>query len=60
MKRGIEVKDVICFENFEKKIPRFMSEFGFQSFPELATIAKFADSSQWYLDSKVMKSHQKH
>ena len=37
-----------------------MSEFGFQSFPEFSTIAKFADSSQRYLNSDVMKSHQKH
>lgn len=52
--------DAEPFTNFEKKVPRFMSEFGFQSFPELSTIAQFADSSQWYLDSEVMKSHQKH
>jgi beta-mannosidase len=37
-----------------------MSEFGFQSFPEMTTIAQFADSSQWHLDSDVMQSHQKH
>lgn len=52
--------DAEPFENFEKKVPRFMSEFGFQSFPVMSTIAQFADSSQWHLDSEVMKSHQKH
>lgn len=52
--------DAEPFTNFEKKVPRFMSEFGFQSFPELSTIAQFADSSQWSLESEVMKSHQKH
>lgn len=52
--------DAEPFTNFEKKVPRFMSEFGFQSFPEMSTIAQFADSSQWKLDSEVMKSHQKH
>ena len=52
--------DAEPFENFQKKVPRFMSVFGFQSFPEFSTIAKFADSSQWYLNSDVMKSHQKH
>lgn len=52
--------DAEPFENFEKKVPRFMSEFGFQSFPEMSTIAQFADSSQWSLGSEVMQSHQKH
>jgi beta-mannosidase len=52
--------DAEPFENFERKVPRFMSEFGFQSFPQLSTIAKFADSSQWHLNSDVMKNHQKH
>lgn len=52
--------DAEPFENLEKKVPRFMSEFGFQSFPELSTIATFSDSAEWYLGSDVMKSHQKH
>jgi len=52
--------DAEPFENLEKKVTRFMSEFGFQSFPELSTIATFSDSSDWYLSSDVMKSHQKH
>ena len=37
-----------------------MSEFGFQSFPEIPTIEAFSDSADWTLDSDVMKSHQKH
>ena len=36
-----------------------MSEYGFQSFPDMETIASFADSSQWALDSPVMDHHQK-
>jgi beta-mannosidase len=52
--------DAEPFEILEEKVPRFMSEFGFQSFPTLSTIAQFADSSQWSLDSQVMRSHQKH
>lgn len=48
------------FSTFEKKVPRFMSEFGFQSFPELSTIKKFSSEKDWLLDSKVMLSHQKH
>ena len=52
--------DAEPFENFKKKVPRFMSEFGFQSFPEASTIATFSDSADWTLTSDVMKSHQKH
>ena len=52
--------DAEPFENFKKKVPRFMSEFGFQSFPEISTIATFSGSADWTLTSDVMKSHQKH
>lgn len=52
--------DAEPFENLEEKVPRFMSEFGFQSFPEISTIETFSDSTEWYLNSDVMKSHQKH
>ena len=52
--------DAEPFENFEKKIPRFMSEFGFQSFPQISTIAAFSDSADWTLKSDAMKNHQKH
>jgi beta-mannosidase len=48
------------FENYEEKVPRFMSEFGFQSYPALKTIQKFALPSEQNLDSDVMKAHQKH
>tara|TARA_B100001250_G_scaffold94691_1_gene79053 strand:- start:385 stop:1266 length:882 start_codon:yes stop_codon:yes gene_type:complete len=37
-----------------------MSEFGFQSFPEISTIERFSDSINWNLNSEIMKSHQKH
>lgn len=52
--------DAEPFKNLEEKVPRFMSEFGFQSFPEISTIATFADSTDWNLSSDVMKNHQKH
>jgi beta-mannosidase len=48
------------FEMYEKKVPRFMSEFGFQSFPDISTIEKFTLPEDRYLNSDVMKSHQKH
>lgn len=47
------------FENYTTNVGRFMSEYGFQSFPSMQTIASFADSSQWSLESPVMKHHQK-
>lgn len=47
------------FEAFTSHVPRFMSEFGFQSFPDLHTVRRFADSTQWDIHSFVMQSHQK-
>ena len=48
-----------AFEKYEEKIPRFSSEFGFQSLPHLNTILSFTDSSQLSLFSEDMKAHQK-
>ncbi|OIO99290.1 MAG: hypothetical protein AUJ98_11905 [Bacteroidetes bacterium CG2_30_33_31] len=47
------------FESFNEFIARFMSEFGFQSFPEIKTLATFADKKDWQIDSAPMKAHQK-
>ncbi len=47
------------FENYKTNVGRFMSEYGFQSFPEMKTVAAFADSTQWDLASEVMQQHQK-
>ena len=46
-------------EDFGKKIGRFNAEYGFQSFPEYATLLTFSDSTQWDIESEVMKHHQK-
>jgi beta-mannosidase len=46
-------------EDFGRKVGRFNSEYGFQSFPEFSTLLTFSDTSQWALDSPVMKQHQK-
>ncbi len=48
------------FEHFEEKIPRFASEYGFQSFPEWKTIESFTELQDHRLDSEVMLAHQKH
>jgi len=39
--------------------PRFMSEYGFESFPDLATVAAFARPEDFAIDSPVMEAHQK-
>lgn len=48
------------FEVFNKKVPRFMSEYGLQSFPDWRTIQSFTLPEDRKLDSKVMLQHQKH
>ena len=45
--------------HFASKIGRFNAEYGFQSFPELATINSFAEPKDFTLKSAVMKHHQK-
>lgn len=47
-------------ETYQQKIPRFMSEYGMQSFPNFSSIQKFTASSDWDTSSVVMKLHQKH
>ena len=47
------------FEVLDQKIPRFMSEFGFQAFPEMKTIRSFAEEKDFDIESDVMKIHQK-
>ena len=48
------------FDTLEKKIPRFMSEYGFQSFPDTASINRFTNQGDRYLFSDVLLAHQKH
>lgn len=48
------------FSEFIDQVPRFMSEYGFQSFPPEQTVGKFALPRDRALDSEVMKVHQKH
>ncbi len=47
------------FESLDTDLPRFMSEFGFQSFPEMKTIATFASPEDYQIESEVMNAHQK-
>ncbi len=47
------------FEGYKTYVGRYMNEYGFQSFPEWATIQAFSGPQDWSLDSDVMKRHQK-
>jgi len=48
------------FEMYLEKVPRFMSEFGFQAMPALATIRQFQPEEADYLFSDALACHQKH
>lgn len=47
------------FEQYYKHIPRFMSEYGFQSFPAFSTIKEFTLKKDWNMQSEVMEAHQR-
>ncbi|AIQ50748.1 beta-mannosidase [Paenibacillus sp. FSL R7-0331] len=47
------------FENYNVKVGRFMSEYGFQSFPELKSVLTYAEEKDMELESEVMLAHQK-
>jgi beta-mannosidase len=46
-------------EDYKLQLPRFMTEYGFQSFPEMSTIKTFSVPADWDISSAVMLSHQK-
>lgn len=48
------------FEKYNEKVPRFMSEFGFQAIPELSSVKKFCDFNNNFPDSVQFRNHQKH
>ena len=48
------------FEHFEDFVPRFMSEFGFQSFPSMDAMKFINHSKEIQIDTEGMRSHQKH
>lgn len=47
------------FKNYATHIARFMSEYGFQSFPELKSVKQYATPEDYDIFSEVMKSHQR-
>ncbi|HEV3030880.1 MAG TPA: glycoside hydrolase family 2 protein [Polyangia bacterium] len=48
------------YTDYATHISRFMSEYGFQSFPTLDTVARYAPPSSLSIDSPVILSHQRH
>lgn len=48
------------FEVYKEKTGRFMSEYGFQGMPPLASFERFVPKSQLNLQSEAVKNHQKH
>jgi beta-mannosidase len=49
------------YQSYADNISRFMSEYGFQSFPELGSVARYtARGADWDIGSAVMLSHQRH
>ncbi|OUM94627.1 MAG: beta-galactosidase [Thermobacillus sp. ZCTH02-B1] len=52
--------EVEPFESYTVNLGRFMSEYGFQSFPEERTVRSYAREHELELLSDVMLSHQRH
>jgi len=52
--------DAYPFEHLEENVPRFMSEFGFQSFPSYETIRYINQNDSIEITSAGFKNHQKH
>lgn len=48
------------FSVWPEKTGRFMSEYGFQAYPDMSTIARFTHSDERNLNSPALKNHQKH
>lgn len=47
------------FKSYRRFNSRFMSEFGFESFPSIKTITKFCPEDQFDINSPIMENHQK-
>ncbi len=47
------------FDHYRDVRPRFCSEFGFQSYPGMNAVRRFAGEGDWNIAAPVMESHQK-
>jgi beta-mannosidase len=45
---------------YDSNVSRFMSEYGFQSFPELASVERYSLPEDRDIESPVMRAHQRH
>jgi len=52
--------DAAPFENYLEQVPRFMAEYGFQSFPAKATLDSVLNPDDLNIYSDPMQAHQKH
>ncbi|HEY8562411.1 MAG TPA: glycoside hydrolase family 2 protein [Pyrinomonadaceae bacterium] len=49
------------YKEYEKQFPRFMSEYGFQSFPEIETVKTYTtEEDRRSIETPVMLAHQRH
>ncbi|MCB9082031.1 MAG: glycoside hydrolase family 2 protein [Lewinellaceae bacterium] len=47
------------FDGYYENVGRFMSEYGFQSFPEFRTVKSYTVPGDWDIESEVMAAHQR-
>ncbi len=52
------VKEILPITVYRENIGRFMSEYGFKSYPHLKTIESFAGKGHHDIHSELMESHQ--
>ncbi len=52
--------DAYTFKFIKKRIPRFMSEFGMQSMPDIETLARVIPEDNLHMDSSQVQFRQKH
>ena len=48
------------FEEYTTNVGRFMSEYGFQSFPAFSSVKKYTEPGDYSIESEVMMAHQRH
>ncbi len=52
--------DGLPFKEFRSRVPRFLSEAGFQSIPSLDLLGKYISKENLNIDSDALKTRQKH
>ncbi len=52
------IKEPLPISSYEENVGRFMSEFGFKSYPELKTIKSFTEEKDLDIRSDVLELHQ--